>query len=720
MAKYLSYSGLEKVWGLAKNYFPTVKTATSNGADVSWTTNTGVISGNIATFSVDAEGLVKLQGITPDSLTAHTHSLSIATDSGTSQLDMSANTTYKLTAGGSTFIFKTPAHQAHQTLGLIVGSSATATSESGTRGNDTTFVNLLGGGALKDSVQFTGAGSVSVSGANGKVTITGSHQDWGLVAAGSSGTSNASVTDPYINLVKGSTPTLDSGVQLKGSNNVTVSSASGAITISGLANTVTGSSLTANEIILGNGSSTVKASGKTIEASLTNDANKIPTSAAVYSAISGLSGAMHFIGTTTTALTDGATTATLAGSGLNKTTGFVAGDVVIYDSKEFVWTGSAWEILGDEGSYALKSYTVSAGAELTGGGRLDASPTISHDTSGVTSGTYGPTAAVSGANSIAVPKITVNQYGHITAIETFNYTGSTVGSGKLQVVANSATTGIDTSFTANSESNTIGLNFINGTHTTAVVTAVSGKAPTITFNHNSAGSGTVTTTTNGTASDASAGTSYDVLTGVTVTRDSLGHVTGVSTTRQKVVSNQTVNNGTMQISANSGTAVATLFTANGSTANAIKFVNGTGNTVAVTAASGTTPATVTVTNDHAKTSPTAVTAYPAGTSDTASADGGTIKVRDVQINANGHITSSQERTITLSQVKNTTGSSAAAASTKYYITGAASQDATGVQTYSSNKVYFKDNILYSNDVAVMVSSDMEAITDAEINSVCIL
>lgn len=65
----------------------------------------------------------------------------------------------------------------------------------------------------------------------------------------------------------------------------------------------------------------------------------------------GLSTAMHFIGITSTELTDGATTSSLtpktAGS-LSKTTNFEAGDVVIYDDEdaEFVWTGSAWAELG--------------------------------------------------------------------------------------------------------------------------------------------------------------------------------------------------------------------------------------------------------------------------------------------------------------------------------------------------------------------------------------
>ena len=42
----------------------------------------------------------------------HTHDLSIASSSGTSALDMAANTKYVLTAGGKTFIFKTPADSA--------------------------------------------------------------------------------------------------------------------------------------------------------------------------------------------------------------------------------------------------------------------------------------------------------------------------------------------------------------------------------------------------------------------------------------------------------------------------------------------------------------------------------------------------------------------------------------------------------------------------------
>ena len=67
----------------------------------------------------------------------------------------------------------------------------------------------------------------------------------------------------------------------------------------------------------------------------------------------GLSNAMHFLGITTTDISSGTanTTATVSISGSNKTA--VAGDVVIDNSNayEYVWTGSAWERLGPDGSY---------------------------------------------------------------------------------------------------------------------------------------------------------------------------------------------------------------------------------------------------------------------------------------------------------------------------------------------------------------------------------
>ena len=73
--------------------------------------------------------------------------------------------------------------------------------------------------------------------------------------------------------------------------------------------------------------------------------------------LGGLTGAMHFRGTSTVAITDGSTVnPTISGYDFHGN-GDNAGDVVLYNAQEYVWTGSSWELLGDEGSYALKSST---------------------------------------------------------------------------------------------------------------------------------------------------------------------------------------------------------------------------------------------------------------------------------------------------------------------------------------------------------------------------
>lgn len=78
----------------------------------------------------------------------------------------------------------------------------------------------------------------------------------------------------------------------------------------------------------------------------------------------GLNRAMRFIGTTTTALTDGSTTATITIDSSSVTVDSTdAGVVVLYKnssnkiSTEFVWDGTAWRKLGDEGSFSLKTHT---------------------------------------------------------------------------------------------------------------------------------------------------------------------------------------------------------------------------------------------------------------------------------------------------------------------------------------------------------------------------
>jgi hypothetical protein len=79
--------------------------------------------------------------------------------------------------------------------------------------------------------------------------------------------------------------------------------------------------------------------------------------------ISGLSSATHFLGVTTTALTDGAETSTISISGSNHTA--VTGDIVIYGSSEFIYNGTSWALFGDLSSLGNLAYKNIADIELT-------------------------------------------------------------------------------------------------------------------------------------------------------------------------------------------------------------------------------------------------------------------------------------------------------------------------------------------------------------------
>lgn len=106
----------------------------------------------------------------------------------------------------------------------------------------------------------------------------------------------------------------------------------------------------------------------------------------------GLASAMKFLGTTTTAITDGATTNPITIGGVNTTA--VSGNVVIYGNKEFVFTtGGKWEELGNEGSYKVVQTAVSSPA--ANGTAVAFIDTIAQDTNGVITATKKTVSTVS-------------------------------------------------------------------------------------------------------------------------------------------------------------------------------------------------------------------------------------------------------------------------------------------------------------------------------------
>ena len=81
--------------------------------------------------------------------------------------------------------------------------------------------------------------------------------------------------------------------------------------------------------------------------------------------IGGLSGAMHFVGTSTTDPATG--TVTIDGEPYSP----ASGDVCLYNAKEYVYNGTSWAELGDESSFVLKTTTVN-GQPLSANVTLDA------------------------------------------------------------------------------------------------------------------------------------------------------------------------------------------------------------------------------------------------------------------------------------------------------------------------------------------------------------
>ncbi len=111
-------------------------------------------------------------------------------------------------------------------------------------------------------------------------------------------------------------------------------------------------SLTQDQVLVGNGTEAVNFIPIATEMAMNNDL--VPNylvKSYIDNATAGLTGAMHFVGEATVVINPNtAVDPRIDGYNFGQAQ---LGDVILYDSKEFVWDG-AWRLLGDEGSYAVK------------------------------------------------------------------------------------------------------------------------------------------------------------------------------------------------------------------------------------------------------------------------------------------------------------------------------------------------------------------------------
>ena len=114
-----------------------------------------------------------------------------------------------------------------------------------------------------------------------------------------------------------------------------------------------------DSVLVGNGTNAV--STRPIETPLINN-NNLATNRAIIQyindATAGITGAMHFIGEATVEITNNSSVNPRI-QGYNFSAA-QPGDVILFGSAEFVWTGGNWHLLGDEGSYAIKGSITNA------------------------------------------------------------------------------------------------------------------------------------------------------------------------------------------------------------------------------------------------------------------------------------------------------------------------------------------------------------------------
>lgn len=278
------------------------------------------------------------------------------TDKGTTTMTMPAN----------------PNTDTHWTTGITAGETGTTSNSATTNGN--TFIKIKDNSTHRGQIKLVGSGATSVSSnAEGVITIssTDNNTTYGSMSV-SEGTTGTATTNRVL-----------TAANLKGIINAHAPTKTGG-----------GASGTWGISVSGNAASASKVNNKLTVGSKSYDGSAAVT---IEASDLGLASAMLFLGTTTTAITDGATTNPVTIGDSNKTV--TAGNVVLYGSKEFVWTGSAWEELGNEGSYKIVQAAVAdPSASGTSNTFID---TISQDANGKITATKKTVAVTNSAPTLA-------------------------------------------------------------------------------------------------------------------------------------------------------------------------------------------------------------------------------------------------------------------------------------------------------------------------------
>ena len=193
--------------------------------------------------------------------------------------------------------------------------------------------------------------------------------------------------------------------------------------------------------------------------------------------IAALSGALTFLGTTTTALTDGATTSpiTIGDSSVTPK----AGNVVIYGNSEFVWSAaeSKWREFGSTGSLKALAFKDSVSASYTPAGSVS-QPAFT-GTKATISSSFTPVGTVAISKGTGTANYTPEGTVSAPTIDVAEIME------RVRVISDTDGSGILPSFTATVSGETLSLNFYAGkfydTKEVSIITGVTAYASQPTF-----------------------------------------------------------------------------------------------------------------------------------------------------------------------------------------------------------------------------------------------
>ncbi len=176
--------------------------------------------------------------------------------------------------------------------------------------------------------------------------------------------------------------------------------------------------------------------------------NKAATMADVNNAVSGLSGAMHYVGESTTDPAGG--TATVEGH-----EDWVSGDVVTYNAKEYVYDGEDWRELGDESSFAVKGSIVDA--DIAAGANIAQSKIAGLEAALASKAT--PANITSAIQALDMASVSVATGNKITAIEevdgVVSVTTGAIVAGDIPELPQSKITNLTTDLAAKADATTV-------------------------------------------------------------------------------------------------------------------------------------------------------------------------------------------------------------------------------------------------------------------------